>query len=354
MLVCVKWDWVSNITMAKTKVHSKKQNDSVKINKVKKNPSQKKADTLTEIKATPRVLSKPTYNSFKLHKRIKSVQPKLPTGYQLLRKTLSEIKINWKLFGGITAIYAVLTLILVRGFSSSVDLQGIKEALPQIYNGHIGTAGIGLTLFGSLLTSSNSATTSEGNVYQSILLIIVSLATIWGLRQVTSGHKPRIRDTFYKGLYPLVPLVLVLLVIGLQLIPMAIGGWLYSVVVVGGIAGTMIEKILWILLIILLVLLSLYMISSSLFALFIVTLPDMEPMRSLRSARQLAMHRRWTILRKIVFLPFVLLLIAALIMLPIIIVLPFIAEWVYYVLSLFGWIVTLCYMYNLYRELLND
>jgi hypothetical protein len=187
-----------------------------------------------------------------------------------------------------------------------------------------------------------------------MLLVIISLATIWGLRQVSAGNKPRIRDAFYKGLYPIVPLILVLLVIGLQLIPMAVAGWLYSAVIVGGVAGTLIEKILWILLVILAILLSLYMISSSLFALYIVTLPDMEPMQALRSARQLAVHRRWTILRKIVFLPFILFVIAALIMLPTIILLPFIAEWIFLVLSLFGWIVTLCYIYNLYKELLNE
>lgn len=302
----------------------------------------------------PRMLKKPTYKSFRPHKRIASTKPKLSSAFQILRKTLSGIRTNWKLFGGITAIYVILTLMLVRGFASNVDLAGTKAALNEIYNGQIGTAGLSLTLFGSLLSSGNGAASSVGSVYQSMLLVIISLATIWGLRQVSAGNKPRIRDAFYKGLYPIVPLILVLLVIGLQLIPMAVAGWLYSAVIVGGVAGTLIEKILWILLVILAILLSLYMISSSLFALYIVTLPDMEPMQALRSARQLAVHRRWTILRKIVFLPFILFVIAALIMLPTIILLPFIAEWIFLVLSLFGWIVTLCYIYNLYKELLNE
>jgi DNA-binding helix-hairpin-helix protein with protein kinase domain len=107
-------------------------------------------------------------------------------------------------------------------------------------------------------------------------------------------------------------------------------------------------------LVFLLVLLSLYMVSSSLFALYIVALPDMTPMRALRSARQLALHRRWTILRKILFLPFSLLLLSGLIMLPFIVLVPAIAAWVFLILSLFGWIVALTYMYLLYRELLNE
>lgn len=303
---------------------------------------------------TPRMVKKPVYKSFKVHPKITPVQPKLPSAYSLFRKTVDLLLANRRLFAGITAVYVLLTLVLVRGFSSGINLASVKETLPEIYGGDIGLIGTTFTLFGTLLSSGNGATTSEGSVYQSMLLVIVSLATIWGLRQVTSGQKPRVRDTFYKGLYPLVPLVLVLLVIGVQLLPMAIGGWLYSAVVVGGIAGTLVEKIFWVLLVFLLVLLSLYMVSSSLFALYIVALPDMTPMRALRSARQLALHRRWTILRKILFLPFSLLLLSGLIMLPFIVLVPAIAAWVFLILSLFGWIVALTYMYLLYRELLNE
>lgn len=331
----------------------KKQKNKLKLN----TPSSKKVPAkavVSDEEQKPRMLKKPTYKSFKVHKIIKPTQPRLPSAYSLFRKTVSVLKNNQKLFAGITAIYVLLTLVLVRGFSSGIDLVEIKDSLPEIYNGQVGLVNTTLTLMGSLFTSGSGATTSEGGVYQSIILTIVSLATIWALRQATSGQKPRVRDAFYKGLYPLIPMILVLLVIGLQLVPMAIGGWLYSVVVVGGIAGTLVEKMLWIMLVFLLVLLSLYMISSSLFALYIVTLPDMTPMRALRSARQLARYRRWTILRKILYLPLVLFILAVVIMLPFIIIFPAIAAWVFLVLSLFGWIVALGYMYMLYRELLNE
>ena len=55
------------------------------------------------------------------------------------------------------------------------------------------------------------------------------------------------------------------------------------------------------------------------FALYIVTLPDMTPMKALRSARELVRYRRWTVLRKVLFLPLMLLVVAAIIMVPIII-----------------------------------
>lgn len=93
------------------------------------------------------------------------------------------------------------------------------------------------------------------------------------------------RDSYYKGMYPLVPFMLVLLVIGLQLIPLVFGNLIYSSVLQNGLAITVIEKVIWLFLFLMLALLSGYMMISSLFSLYIVTLPDMTPLRALRSAR---------------------------------------------------------------------
>ncbi|HVI60648.1 MAG TPA: hypothetical protein VM535_00655, partial [Candidatus Saccharimonadales bacterium] len=110
----------------------------------------------------------------------------------------------------------------------------------------------------------------------------------------------------------------------------------------------------WGLLFGLLTLFSLYMISSSLFALYIVTLPDMTPRKALRSARELVRDRRWTVLRKILCLPVILFLGAALVMVPIIIWLTPLAQWVFFLLTMFALVAVNTYMYSLYRELLND
>jgi len=186
------------------------------------------------------------------------------------------------------------------------------------------------------------------------LVIVASLAIIWALRQVLSGTRPRIRDAYYKGMYPLIPFILVLLVIGLQLLPLLIGSTLFSLVISNGIAVYLVEKLVWALLFAALALLSLYMISSSIFALYIVTLPDMTPLKALRSARQLVRYRRWTILRKILFLPILLVVVAAVVMLPIIVWLTPLAQWVFFVLTLFAIAAVHSYVYSLYRELLDD
>lgn len=258
------------------------------------------------------------------------------------------------LFIGITLVYGLLNLILVRGFANGTDVGSLKTQLGQIFNGNFGPLASSLTIFVVLVGSAGNGSSSTAGAYQALLVIVASLAIIWALRQVLSGARPRIRDAYYKGMYPLIPFILVLLLIGLQLLPLLIGSTLFSLVISNGIAVYLVEKLVWALLFAALALLSLYMISSSIFALYIVTLPDMTPLKALRSARQLVRYRRWTILRKILFLPILLVVVAAVVMLPIIVWLTPLAQWVFFVLTLFAIAAVHSYVYSLYRELLND
>jgi hypothetical protein len=243
---------------------------------------------------------------------------------------------------------------LVLGFKRSVDIGSVKQLFLTTYHGHYRSLATAGALFSTLLGSTGSSSSAAGSAYQGILLIIISLATIWGLRQVLTGDELRTRDTFYKGLTPLVPFILVLLVVGLQLLPLAFGSLIYSAAVSSSVLVSFTEKALFIIFFLLMAMLSLYMICSSLFALFVVTLPDMTPMRALRSARKLVLHRRFMVMRKVLFLPLALLVMAAIIMLPFLLLLAPIADWIFFALTMMGWVLSITYMYNLYRELLNE
>jgi hypothetical protein len=244
----------------------------------------------------------------------------------------------------------------VKGFGVGTDIASLKQAITEIFGGSFSGFTTTLALFGVLLTNVNATNGQQASAYQTVFLVGASLAIIWALRQTLSPknkkNKIQIRDAFYRGMYPLVPFLLIVAVIGIQLLPVAVGGFLYSVVVAGGLAVTGAEKMLWLLLVGATVLLSLYMITSSIFALYIVTLPNVRPMQALRSARDLVLHRRWTIMRKLIFLPFALLIGSAILTMPLIIFLPTLAEWVFFVLSMFGLVIFHSYLYTLYRELL--
>jgi hypothetical protein len=292
------------------------------------------------------------YRSFRLTKRIKHPKGGLKSSFKIFWASLKHIARFWRLFAGVTAFYLLLTILLVKGLGISTGLDEVKDILQETFAGSGSELLTGLTLFGVLLGSAGSSSSDAGATYQSILLIVFSVVLIWVLRQTFAGKKVTVKDGFYRGVYPLIPFVLVLLVVGLQLIPLAAASSLYSIVIGGGLAVTMTETVLWFLLFLGLATLSLYLISSSLFALYIVTLPDMTPLAALRTARDLVRYRRWEIMRKVLFLPVALLVLAGLIMLPLILYATPIAEWIFFVLNMATLVVVHTYMYSLYRELL--
>jgi hypothetical protein len=120
-----------------------------------------------------------------------------------------------------------------------------------------------------------------------------------------------------------------------------------------GIAVLLIEKIFWGLLCILLAATSFYMIIASVFALYVAALPDMTPVKALRSAGDMVRNRRWTVLRKILFLPLIVFTFSLIVMLPIILISTSVAVWVFFALTMVGLPVIHAYMYTLYRELLK-
>lgn len=318
-----------------------------------KSPKQTAKKTSTKVHVTkPRKIKQPNYKTFKLSKRIKPDTKKITSAVGLFTKSLKVIKQHWKLFLVITLIYGLLSIILVRGVGGGLNLGEIKSSLQNGLNGQYSELTAGTVLFGYLLGSLGGSASPTGGTYQTLLIIIMSLVIIWALRQVVAGHAIKARDAFYNGTYPLVQFVLVLIVISLQLIPLLLGSWLYSAVINNNIAVSSIEKFLFFIIFLLLALLSLYMISSSIFALYIVTLPNMTPIKSLRSARALVKHRRWLVLRKILFLPIAILVLGAIVMIPLILLLTPIAQWLFFALSMFVLVVVHSYMYSLYRELL--
>jgi hypothetical protein len=315
-------------------------------------PRGEKKPVRSKTRTSNRRIKPRSYKSFRMSKRIHHPKGKLRGSFKIFAGSTQHLYKNWRVFGGITLVYLALTIVLVKGFAGGVGLAEIKGILHDTFQGSTAQLVTGLTLFGVLLGSAGSSSSETGATYQSILLIVFSVVLIWTLRQTFASKRVSVRDGFYKGLYPLIPFVLVLLVIGLQLIPLVVASTLYTIVIAGGLAVTATETILWSLLLFGLSLLSIYWLSSSLFALYIVTLPDMTPMAALRTARDLVRYRRWEVMRKVLFLPVALLLLAGIILLPMILYVTPAAEWLFFGLNMASLAIVHSYMYSLYRELL--
>lgn len=292
------------------------------------------------------------YRSFRPSKRIKHPTKELKGAFKIAREALAILVRNWRPFAGMLLVYLLLTIVIVNGFGVSTGIGEVKEIITDDLYGSSNIAVNGITLLDYLFSASTTPASEAGGVYQMLLLVMVSLAAIFTLRQLHAKKAVTARGAFYSGMYPVIPFILVVLVIFLQLLPLLIGLWLYSVVVQGGIAITLAEQFLWGMLTGLFALLSLYMVTSSVFALYIVTLPNMRPMQALRSARELVRYRRWTVMRKVLTLPMLLTVFIAAVVLPLIFTIPSLADWAFLTLILLALIMAHSYMYALYRELL--
>jgi hypothetical protein len=281
--------------------------------------------------------------------KIRANHNKLTGSFRLFRDSVSMVRQHWKLFGWMVLVYLVMSVALIGVGGSGTNLNQMKTQLSSA--GLNNSIGLNVALFSSMLGQDPSSS-EAGTVYRPIVFVIMSLATIWALRQLMAGKKIGVRDPFYKGMYPLIPVILVILAIGLQIVPIAISSFLLSLVTSGTLAVGIIEQAFWAIVLFALALASLYMLTASIFALYIVTLPDTWPFAALRSARTLVRFRRWTVMRKLLFLPVALLVINAAVTLPFIWLVPFLAQWVLLLSSMISLIVGHTYIYSLYRELL--
>lgn len=295
---------------------------------------------------------KPKYKSFRLHKRIKHPQAKLPSWWHLFQKSLALMRANKKAILIFVIVYGLLNLFLVRGLTNTVDIEGIKESLSSIVGEESSGIAYSFTVFGLLADASIKGSGEVAQAYQSFLLIFASLSLIWLYRQQQAGNKVTMKMAFYRGMYPLVPFTLVLLVVFLQMIPALIGNFLYTTVISNGLVVGGLEQTAWLLFFGSTLLLSLYMISSSSMALYIVTLPEMTPMIALKQARELARYRRFPIIIRSIALIIIIFALLFLIVLPIIFFAPAMAEWIFFVVTVLGIPLVHGYMFSLYRELL--
>ncbi|HSX35970.1 MAG TPA: hypothetical protein VLH84_03495 [Patescibacteria group bacterium] len=278
---------------------------------------------------------------------------KLPSAFKIFWAALKILRKNWKLFLGMLVIYAILRLIFSLDTSEFSTVTTAKTSFTLLAHGHWSALFGGVATFAYLLGGGTNGTGNpSAGIYEIMFGIMLSLAFIWALRQAYAEHRFRVRDAFYRGMYPLVPFVLTLLLIGIQLLPMVVGILLYVTVVNNGIIVSGFEQVGWGFLAFLLSVWSLYIICPTILSLYAVCLPDATPWATTRAVRQVARLHRWAILRKMLFLPIALLLGSAILTVPFILFLTVISPWIFFLVSMLALLVAHSYLYGLYRSLL--
>lgn len=272
----------------------------------------------------------------------------LPSVWKLSRDSLRMLLQNLRVFIPITAIYIALSLILVQSAAGNLNIANLHSFIgggkDRLLNG--------LITFEWLVTGTGAAGNAGAGVLNVVLLLTGSLAIVWALRQCWAGVSFRARDAWYKGMYPFVPVILLTLLFIAVLLPLIVGLGVFNLVLIFGFAEGVIAKILWAIPALGLVILSLWLITPVVMSLYIATLPNMEPMAALKAGKELVQNRRWTVLRKLLFVPLALLVIFAVIMVPALLTAPLFTPWLLFLLNAASLPVIHSYLYNLYRELL--
>jgi hypothetical protein len=243
----------------------------------------------------------------------------------------------------------------------------LKDAGNEVLLGGLGAVGQAGTVFATALSGGLAGETNASQqVYGSLIALLIWLTTVWLLRALLAGQKPRLRDGLYNAGAPIVPTFVVSLVLIVQLLPLALASIGFSAATASGLLDGGVEAMLFWAAAGLLSALSLYWATSTIVALIVVTLPGMYPLQALRTAGDLVVGRRMRLLLRLLWAAALAVIIWALIMIPAIMgdtwlksVVPALAgvPLVPIILLLLGSVtivVLAAYVYLLYRKVVED
>ena len=317
-------------------------------------------------------LARRPHRSFRLTRRRDYARSlRLPGYWSFTAYVWQTLWQSRKLFGWLLVIYTVLTVLLVG--MTSQDLYGsassaIREASQTIWSGQGWGAAqqAGLVLISAATGAFNTNTDPARTVYATILVLMTWLTTVWLLRALLAGKRPRLRDGLYNAGAPLLPTFLLTLVLILQLLPLALVAFAYGAAVASGVLAGGVEAMLFWTVAALLTILSLYWATSTFIAMIIITLPGMYPFRALTTAGDVVVGRRVRILLRLLWILLMLAVVWLIILIPLVVF----DSWLKAVAPATAWVplvpvvllllgslsvvILAAYVYLLYRKVVDD
>lgn len=296
---------------------------------------------------------------------------KLPGYFALTKQAWQLMRKHWRIFVGLAAIYAVLG-VLLSGLMSQDTYQQLKDTINEAnQGGALGAVMPTLTLFAGVVTSqlggsSTGGVASSQQVIGTLIGLYIWLTTIWLVRGVTAGKRPKIRDGLYNAGAPVIALSVLVFIALVQLLPAAIAVIIYGAADTSGMLQQTVVLMLAAGATTLIVTLSIYWLTSTLFAMVIITLPGMYPLEAARLASDVVLGRRMRILLRLMWLLVVLAVVWAVVLIPVIIIdsalkaaipalnwLPLVPL-VALMLAALSIVASACYIYLFYRKVVAD
>lgn len=287
---------------------------------------------------------------------------KIPGYFAFSGNVFRTIWKNRWLFTKFLVLYGALSGLII-GLMSQENFAAFRDALSD-------ASVDGFTKWSALLSnaigSASSTTLDTSQQALAVMLFLYGwLTLIWLLRRLMANDnaKPKLRDGLYSSGSPVIAMFVVVIIILLQLLPLAIVFLSYvSVTAAGWInSGIAIENMAAWCAMMIAAIATLYWVCSSFIALVVVTLPGMYPMQAIRAAGDLVLGRRLKLVLRLLFMMLPVALLWIMILVPAILVDSWLKlSWqplvpiIVLALSTITLIWCTTYIYMLYRHFVDD
>lgn len=293
---------------------------------------------------------------------------KLPGYWAFTGHVLKTIWDSRGVFIRLAILYAVVAIVL-GSVTSQATYEEITGTIQDSMGGIVQGAWDGAVQAGALLVTtlaSPEGVTPEAQVLLIVVGLLVWLTTIWLLRDIKAGRKPKLRDGLYSAGSPIVGTAVLAFVAALQMLPFAVVMLVFSGLSSVGLLSEGLAMMIFGLFAALVIALVLYWMTATFLALIIISLPGMYPMRAMKVAGDVVAGRRLRILYRLLWLIFTIVL-SWLVVMGLVIALdtgvkklwpaisgvpivPFIAA----IMSSISLVWSSAYIYLLYRKVIDD
>lgn len=250
-------------------------------------------------------LQRRPHRSFQMTRRRDYVRSLDVPGYLTFTAYVNKtIRTHWKLFLPMTLLYALIMVAL--GAITNQDVYTTVSGLlsgagDELFTGGIGQlAQAGLVTLAAFASNGNGLTPDQG-VYLGFSLVFAWLSTVWLLREIIAGRRPKLRDGLYNSGAPILSTVGVILIGVIQMIPIGVVMLAYAgLSSIGVISQGFGAMLFWVFAAVVAALV-LYWLTSTIIALVVVTIPGMYPLRAVRLSGDLVVGRRLRILLRLLW-----------------------------------------------------
>ena len=241
-------------------------------------------------------LTRRPHRSFQLTRRRDSNRSLTIEGYVAFTLYVNRMfRQHWRMFGLLIVIYALIMAILgaitTQDTYDSIDAL-LRGAAGDFFGKGIGQIGQAGLLALSAFASSAGNLQPDQHVYLILSLILAWLSTVWLLREIMLGRKPKLRDGLYNSGAPLLSTLGVVIVLVVQLLPIGLIVLAYAALSSVGILEDGFGSMLFWLIAATITALVLYWITSTIIGLIVVTLPGIYPLRAVKLSGDLVVGRR--------------------------------------------------------------